>query len=240
MANLESNIALIDSLFTSATSSLSQLKKPSSSTSSSSTDSTPPPPLQDIRNDVQQLLQLLSKEITALSLALKPPTAHDALKQTLDKVVGLEAKLKFAGEQLPVGGDGVLAKRIKCVFVPSSRFGGKRRDCLNRREAEQRRSRSVAQDRSARVTMVSPAARRRRTFSSSASRRREAFRGRSTVVLPSVSVVELVVEGAEDVCSECSVGGGRREPSTMDERMGVFPEREKEKRRRSDERDDLY
>lgn len=114
MATLETNSALIATLTVSATTSLALLKKPSPPSSSPSSLL---PSLADIRNDVLSLLQLTAKEITALSLALKPPASHDALEQTLAKVQQLEAKLRFAGEQLPDLTQGVLAKRIKSVSL---------------------------------------------------------------------------------------------------------------------------
>ncbi|GAA6016015.1 hypothetical protein JCM10207_006838 [Rhodosporidiobolus poonsookiae] len=72
--------------------------------------SSPAPPLAHIRNDLVQLAQLVGKEVTNLSLALKPPASLPAVGSTLDKLIDLLAKVKFAAEQLPA--QGTLAKRI--------------------------------------------------------------------------------------------------------------------------------
>ncbi|GAA5917965.1 hypothetical protein JCM6882_001067 [Rhodosporidiobolus microsporus] len=107
----EENKQLLSTLITTCASTLAGLKRPRTASSSSSpASSEPPPSLADIRNDTLALLHLVSKEVTNLSLALKPPVAQEAVKSTLDKLVDLVAKLRFAGEQLPV--EGVLTKRI--------------------------------------------------------------------------------------------------------------------------------
>ncbi|BGP27884.1 proteophosphoglycan 5 [Rhodotorula toruloides] len=73
--------------------------------------------LSDIRNDVLAHLQSISKEVTAISLALRPPVSQDALKGTLDKLVGTVGKLVYATELLPRGG--TLAKRINWTVQES-------------------------------------------------------------------------------------------------------------------------
>ncbi|GAA5833610.1 hypothetical protein JCM11251_003180 [Rhodosporidiobolus azoricus] len=108
----EQNQQLIKELQDSCASTLAGLKRPRTAPSSSS-----PPSLADIRNDTLALLQLVSKEVTNLSLALKPPVAQEAVKGTVEKLVDLAGKIKFAGEQLPV--EGVLVKRISWTLQES-------------------------------------------------------------------------------------------------------------------------
>ncbi|GAA5991618.1 hypothetical protein JCM11641_001490 [Rhodosporidiobolus odoratus] len=87
---------------------LALIKQPSSVTSSSSSN---PPSVDLIRSDLVALIALLSKEVTALCLALKPPASQDAVSQTLVKVNDLAGKVKFAFEELG-GRQSVLAKRL--------------------------------------------------------------------------------------------------------------------------------
>ncbi|GAA6042918.1 hypothetical protein JCM8097_002773 [Rhodosporidiobolus ruineniae] len=114
MATLKHNQDALTALEQSTLDALTALKRPSSSPSTSSSSSSPPPSLADIRSDSLVLLQLVAKEVTNLSLALKPPAAQPAVKASLDKVQDYLAKLGFLGEHLPH--EGVLSKRINWLL----------------------------------------------------------------------------------------------------------------------------
>lgn len=73
----------------------------------------PAPLLIDIRNDVVVLAGSLAKEVTALTLALKPPVSVDAVTAELDKLRGIISKLSYVVELLPAVG--ALPKRLRCV-----------------------------------------------------------------------------------------------------------------------------
>ncbi|BGP11652.1 hypothetical protein JCM10049v2_007562 [Rhodotorula toruloides] len=109
---------LIRVLDESCTATLASLKRPNREPAAlSSAESSSPPSLSDIRNDVLAHLQAISKEVTAISLALRPPVSQDALKGTLEKLVGVVGKLVYAAELLPR--DGTLAKRINWTVQES-------------------------------------------------------------------------------------------------------------------------
>ncbi|EGU10870.1 Proteophosphoglycan 5 [Rhodotorula toruloides ATCC 204091] len=109
---------LIRVLDESCTATLASLKRPTREPAAlSSAESSSPPSLSDIRNDVLAHLQAISKEVTAISLALRPPVSQDALKGTLEKLVGVVGKLVYAAELLPR--DGTLAKRMNWTVQES-------------------------------------------------------------------------------------------------------------------------
>jgi hypothetical protein len=74
-------------------------------------------PLADIRHDVLVHAESLAKEVTALTLALKPPVTVEAVVAELDKLGGIVAKLSYVVELLPAVG--AMTKRLRYVC----RFG---------------------------------------------------------------------------------------------------------------------
>ncbi|GAA5997687.1 uncharacterized protein JCM10292_001026 [Rhodotorula paludigena] len=116
MTPLEQVLQLVSTVEEAAATALASLKQPrplptSPPSSSPSTSSSAPPPLADVRSDFVAHLQTLNKEVTAISLALKPPVSLDAVKGTLDKLVPILDKLRFVFDCLPRDGS-VLAKKI--------------------------------------------------------------------------------------------------------------------------------
>jgi hypothetical protein len=84
----------------------------SSSLPSLSTLSLDPPPITDIRNDTLQLITLLAKECTSLSLAFKPPVSIAAAEGVVGNMNGLLLKLALV-ESLARDRTGSLPKEIK-------------------------------------------------------------------------------------------------------------------------------
>lgn len=73
----------------------------------------PATPLADIRHDVLVHAESLAKEVTALTLAVKPPATVEAVVAELDKLGGIVAKLSYVVELLPTAG--AMTKRLRYV-----------------------------------------------------------------------------------------------------------------------------
>lgn len=101
---------------TKAVESIKRSRSANGSSSSSSPAGLPLPttPLADIRHDVLVHAESLAKEVTALTLALKPPVTVEAVVAELDKLGGIVAKLSYVVELLPAVG--AMTKRIRYVW----------------------------------------------------------------------------------------------------------------------------
>lgn len=113
---------------TKAVESIKRSRSANRSSSSSPPGDLPQPatPLADIRHDVLVHAESLAKEVTALTLALKPPVTVEAVVAELDKLGGIVAKLSYVVELLPAAG--ALTKRLRYVrpfwiCVPAASYG---------------------------------------------------------------------------------------------------------------------
>ncbi|GAA5982553.1 hypothetical protein JCM10908_006697 [Rhodotorula pacifica] len=99
---------LLAALTASTASAIANAKRPR--TVDASSQANPLPTLTDIRNDLAVHAGSLAKEVTALTLALKPPVTVDAVAAGLEKLSAIIAKLAYVVELLV--GNGALAKRL--------------------------------------------------------------------------------------------------------------------------------